>query len=156
MWMPALLGENLIDDFFDEFFEDWNGRTRYPDERQGNKNPKPAYGAQPEHLMRTDIKETPEEYILTVDLPGFKKEEIQIAVENDCLTISAQKEQEKEDMCYLRRERYAGSLRRAFYVGEGVEQEGMKAQFRNGVLLLTLPKQKPQKVVEENKYIAIE
>ena len=156
MWMPALFGENLIDDFFDEFFDDWNGSTRYTNERQGNKNPKPAYGSQPDQLMRTDIKETEEQYILTVDLPGFKKEEIQISVENDCLTISAQRKPEKEDVRYLRRERYAGSLRRAFYIGEGVEQEGMKAQFQNGVLRLTLPKQKPQKVVEENKYIAIE
>lgn len=155
MWMPALFGESLIDDFFDEFFDDVNGRSRVSAKPE-NKNAKPAYGSQADQLMRTDIKETEEQYILTVDLPGFKKEDIQVAVENDCLTITAQKEPEKEDVKYLRRERYAGALRRAFYVGEGVEQEGMKAQFQNGVLRLTLPKQKPQKVVEENRYIAIE
>ncbi|MDE5818951.1 MAG: Hsp20/alpha crystallin family protein [Lachnospiraceae bacterium] len=155
MWMPALFGESLIDDFFDEFFDDFSGRTRVSAKPE-SKNPNPAYGSQADQLMRTDIKETEEQYILTVDLPGFKKEDIQVAVENDCLTITAHKGPEKEDVKYLRRERYAGSLRRAFYVGEGVEQEGMKAQFQNGVLRLTLPKQKPQKVVEENKYIAIE
>lgn len=155
MWMPALFGESLIDDFFDEFFDDFNGHSRVSAKPE-NKNVKPAYGSQADQLMRTDIKETEEQYILTVDLPGFKKEDIQVAVENDCLTITAQKEPEKEDVKYLRRERYAGSLRRAFYVGDGVEQEGMKAQFQNGVLRLTLPKQKPRKVVEENKYIAIE
>lgn len=155
MWMPALFGESLIDDFFDEFFDDFNGRSRVSAKPE-NKNAKSAYGSQADQLMRTDIKETEEQYILTVDLPGFKKEDIQVAVENDCLTITAQREPEKDDVKYLRRERYAGSLRRAFYVGEGVEQEGMKAQFQNGVLRLTLPKQKPQKVVEENKYIAIE
>lgn len=155
MWMPALFGESLIDDFFDEFFDDFNGRSRVS-AKQENKSPKPAYGSQADQLMRTDIKETEEQFILTADLPGFKKEDIQVAVENDCLTITAQKEPEKEDVKYLRRERYTGSLRRVFYVGEGVEQGGMKAQFQNGVLRLTLPKQKPQKVVEENKYIAIE
>lgn len=155
MWMPALFGESLIDDFFDEFFDDFNGRSRVSAKLE-NKNPKPAYGSQADRLMRTDIKETEEQYILTVDLPGFKKEEIQVAVENDCLTITAHKEEKEENVRYLRRERYAGSLRRAFYVGEGVEQDGMKAQFQNGVLRLTLSKQKPQEAVEENKFIAIE
>lgn len=155
MWMPALFGESLIDDFFDEFFEDFNGRSR-ASAKPESKNPKPAYGSQADRLMRTDIKETEEQYILTVDLPGFKKEEIQVAVENDCLKITAHKEEKEENVRYLRRERYAGSLRRAFYVGEGVEQDGMKAQFQNGVLRLTLPKQKPQEAVEENQFIAIE
>lgn len=155
MWMPALFGESLIDEFFDDFFDDFNGRPR-AGAKQEHKNPKPAYPSGSDQLMRTDIKETEEQYILTIDLPGFKKEDIQAAVENDCLTITAKKTAEEENVRYLRRERYAGSVRRSFYVGEGIEQEGMKAQFQNGVLRLVLPKQKPQRVVEENKYIAIE
>ncbi|MCM1102503.1 MAG: Hsp20/alpha crystallin family protein [Clostridium sp.] len=156
MWMPSLFGENLIDDFFDDFFDDFNDRAFYANVKPENKNPKPARGAQADQLMRTDIKEMEEQYILTVDLPGFKKEEIQAVVENDCLTITAHKAAEEENVRYLRRERYTDSMRRSFYVGEGVEQDGMKAQFQNGVLRLVLPKQKPQQVVEENKYIAIE
>lgn len=156
MWMPALFGENLIDEFFDDFFDDLNGRTFYANTKPENKNSKPSYGAQSDQLMRTDIKETEEQYLLAVDLPGFKKEEIQVAVENDCLTITAQRAAEQEDVRYLRRERYAGSLRRAFYVGEDIEQEDIRAQFQNGVLRLAIPKRKPQKIVEENKYIAIE
>lgn len=157
MWMPGLFGENLIDDFFDDFFNDFDGRAYITEAKPQNKNQKPAQSAQADQLMRTDIKETEDQYLLTIDLPGFKKENIQVTVENDCLTIAAHADVEKqENVRYLRRERYAGSLKRAFYVGEGVEQGDIKAQFQNGVLRLTIPKQKPQEVVEESKYISID
>lgn len=157
MWMPGLFGESLIDDFFDDFFNDFDGRAYITEAKPQNKNQKPAQSAQADQLMRTDIKETEDQYLLTIDLPGFKKENIQVTVENDCLTIAAHADAEKqENTRYLRRERYAGSLKRAFYVGEGVEQGDIKAQFQNGVLRLTIPKQKPQEVVEESKYISID
>lgn len=157
MWMPGLFGENLIDDFFDDFFNDFDGRAYITEAKPQNKNQKPAQSAQADQLMRTDIKETEDQYLLTIDLPGFKKENIQVTVENDCLTIAAHADTEKQENArYLRRERYAGSLKRAFYVGEGVEQGDIKAQFQNGVLRLTIPKQKPQEVVEESKYISID
>ncbi len=157
MWMPGLFGENLIDDFFDDFFNDFDGRAYITEAKPQNKNQKPAQSAQADQLMRTDIKETEDQYLLTIDLPGFKKENIQVTVENDCLTIAAHADAEKQENArYLRRERYAGSLKRAFYVGEGVEQGDIKAQFQNGVLRLTIPKQKPQEVVEESKYISID
>lgn len=157
MWMPGLFGENLIDDFFDDFFNDFDGRAYIMEAKPQNKNQKPAQSAQADQLMRTDIKETEDQYLLTIDLPGFKKENIQVTVENDCLTIAAHADTEKQENArYLRRERYAGSLKRAFYVGEGVEQGDIKAQFQNGVLRLTIPKQKPQEVVEESKYISID
>lgn len=157
MWMPGLFGENLIDDFFDDFFNDFDGRAYITEAKPQNKNQKPAQSAQADQLMRTDIKETEDQYLLTIDLPGFKKENIQVTVENDCLTIAARADAEKQENArYLRRERYAGSLKRAFYVGEGVEQGDIKAQFQNGVLRLTIPKQKPQEVVEESKYISID
>lgn len=157
MWMPGLFGENLIDDFFDDFFNDFDGRAYITEAKPQNKNQKPAQSAQADQLMRTDIKETEDQYLLTIDLPGFKKENIQVTVENDCLTIAAHADAEKQENArYLRRERFAGSLKRAFYVGEGVEQGDIKAQFQNGVLRLTIPKQKPQEVVEESKYISID
>lgn len=157
MWMPGLFGENLIDDFFDDFFNDFDGRAYITEAKPQNKNQKPAQSAQADQLMRTDIKETEDQYLLTIDLPGFKKENIQVTVENDCLTIAAHADAEKQENArYLRRERYAGSLKRAFYVGEGVEQGDIKAQFQNGVLRLTIPKQKPQEAVEESKYISID
>lgn len=157
MWMPGLFGESLIDDFFDDFFNDFDGRAYITEAKPQNKNQKPTQSAQADQLMRTDIKETEDQYLLTIDLPGFKKENIQVTVENDCLTIVAHADAaEQENARYLRRERYAGSLKRAFYVGEGVEQGDIKAQFQNGVLRLTIPKQKPQEVVEESKFISIE
>lgn len=158
MWMPSLFGENLIDDFFDDFFDDLGGRAYITTAKPEGRNQKPAQNVQPEGLMRTDIRETEDQYLLMIDLPGFKKEDIQVTVEDDCLTITAAKAAaaEQENVRYLRRERYAGPLKRAFYVGEGIEQGDIKAQFQNGVLRLTIPKQKPQEVVEESKYIAIE
>lgn len=158
MWMPSLFGESLIDDFFDDFFDDLGGRAYITTAKPEGRNQKPAQNVQPEGLMRTDIRETEDQYLLTIDLPGFKKEDIQVTVEDDCLTIAAAKAAaaEQENARYLRRERYAGPLKRAFYVGEGIEQGDIKAQFQNGVLRLTVPKQKPQEVVEESKYIAIE
>lgn len=157
MWMPALFGESLIDDFFDDFFNDFGGHAYIAEAKPENKNQKPVQSAQADQLMRTDIKETENQYLLTIDLPGFKKEDIQVTVENDCLTIAAHRDAaEQENVRYLRRERYAGSLKRAFYVGEGIEQGDIKAQFQNGVLRLTIPKQKPQEAVEESKYISIE
>ena len=95
-----------------------------------------------------------------VDLPGFKKDEVQVALENGYLTIRAAKgldeeEKEKKTGRYIRRERYAGSCQRSFYVGEGVAREDVKAEFKHGILKLTFPKKEKQEA-EEQKYISIE
>lgn len=95
-----------------------------------------------------------------MDLPGFKKDEIQASVENGYLTIRAAKgldedEKEKETGKYIRRERYAGSCQRSFYIGEGIRQEDIKASFKHGILKLDIPKV-DKKAVEANRYIAIE
>ena len=132
-WSPL---ENLEQDFF--------GRT--PSGRPGVMN------------MKTDIKETEEGYELTVDLPGFKKEDVTAELSQGYLTITASKNEEKEEKeekgQYLRRERYSGSCSRSFYVGENYGPEDIKASFENGVLKLDLPKQVKQ--VEEKKTISIE
>ncbi len=152
MLMPSVFGENLLDDFF----EDFAGFPFYDNGKQARKMQKQLYGRKGDKLMRTDVRETDSEYILAVDLPGFKKENIQASIQDGYLTISAQKTVDQEDSRYLRRERYSGSLQRSFYVGEGIRQEDVQAQFKHGVLKLSIPKRDPAKEVGQNRYIAIE
>ena len=146
MLMPSIFGENLFDDDWMDFpFDrDFWGRTN-------NKTTK--------NLMKTDIREHDAGYELDIDLPGFKKDEIKVELENGYLTISATKgadndEQDKKGK-YIRRERYAGAMQRSFYVGDDVTQEDIKAKFENGILRLSIPK-KDAKAVETKKTIAIE
>ncbi|WP_281627259.1 Hsp20/alpha crystallin family protein, partial [Traorella massiliensis] len=109
--------------------------------------------------MKTDIKDAGDSYELDMDLPGFKKEDVKIELENGYLTISADKNHEVDDKDdkgnYIRQERYYGSCSRSFYVGEDVTHEDIKARFESGVLHLNIPK-KDQPKVEEKKYISIE
>lgn len=142
----------MFDDLFDFPFYD---------DRDENKIEKKLYGRHARNLMKTDIKELDNGYELEIDLPGFKKEEIHASLENGYLTISAAKgldkdEQDKETGHYIRRERYAGSCERSFYVGEEVAQEDIKAEFKHGILKLFVPKKEAKPAVEQNKYIAIE
>ena len=98
--------------------------------------------------------------MIDIDLPGFKKDEIQAQLKDGCLTISASKGLDKDekdkDGRYIRRERYAGAMSRSFYVGENVKQEDITARFENGILSLSVPKEEEQKKVETPNYIAIE
>ena len=151
MLMPSIFGEDLFDDFFGFPFDD----------KEMKKAEKKLYGRRGKNLMKTDIKETDSAYELEMDLPGFKKDEIKVSLENGYLTISAargldQDEQEKNTGRYIRRERYAGSCERTFYVGEDLTQEDIKAEFKHGILKLTIPKKQEQPAVEDKKYIAIE
>ena len=111
-------------------------------------------------MMKTDVKETEKGYEVAVDLPGFKKDEIQIELKDGYLTVSAAKgldeeEDDKKTGRYIRRERYAGSMSRTFYVGDQLTEQDIQAKFENGILQLTVPK-KEAKQVEGHKYIAIE
>ena len=112
-------------------------------------------------MMKTDIKETEKAFELDIDLPGFKKDEITVELDDGYLTISAAKgldqdEKEKESGRYIRRERYAGACSRSFYVGEGVTEEDIKAEFKHGILTLVVPKKEAKPAVEQKKYISIE
>ena len=149
MLMPSIFGENLFDD-------DW---MDFPFERDlwGKKNP--LYGKNANRVMKTDIREHDTGYELDVDLPGFKKDEINVELENGYLTISAAKGLDKDEQDkkgkYIRRERYAGAMQRSFYVGDEVTQEDIKARFEDGILRVSIPKKDAQ-AVETKKTIAIE
>ncbi|MDD5902851.1 MAG: Hsp20/alpha crystallin family protein [Oscillospiraceae bacterium] len=96
--------------------------------------------------FRTDITEKDGKYILEADLPGFKKEDISVDIDKDCLTISAEHKSEEnvEDAnSYIRRERYYGSYSRCFNV-KGIDTEAITAAYNDGVLTLTMPKKEPE------------
>ena len=145
MLMPSIFGENLFnDDWMDFGFPEVD---------------KALYGKHANNVMKTDVKETDTGYEVDIDLPGFKKDEINAQLDNGYLTISAAKGLAKDEKDkkgkYIRKERYAGAMSRSFYVGEGVTQEDIKAKYEDGILRLSVPK-KEAKAVENKKYIAIE
>ena len=151
MMMPSIFGENLFDD-------DW---MNFPFEQDfwGKKNP--LYGKHAKNLMKTDIREHDAGYEVDIDLPGFKKDEIKVSLDNGYLSIAAAKgldqdEQEKDTGKYIRRERYAGSCERSFYVGEDMTEEDIKGEFKHGILKLFVPKKEAKPAVPERKFIAIE
>ncbi len=141
MLLPKLYTENLFDDFFSfPKFDDWD-RTEQK-----------LYGRHSDRLMATDVHEKEDSFEIAVDLPGFKKEEINLELENGYLTISAAKnyEEKKEEKGKLiRQERYSGAMQRSFYVGETLTEEDIKASFRDGVLELTVPKAEEKKLPEK-------
>ncbi len=149
MLMPSIFGENLFDD-------DW---MDFPFEREfwGRKNP--LYGKNAKNMMKTDIREHDSGYELDIDLPGFKKDEINVDLENGYLTISAakglDKDEKNEEGKYIRRERYAGAMQRSFYVGDAITHEDIRARFEDGILRVSIPK-KDAKAIETKKTIAIE
>ena len=153
MLMPSIFGENLFDDFFDDF--------PFYNDRDLKKAEKKLYGRRANNIMKTDIKEMKDGYQLEVDLPGFTKDEVKVSLENGYLTVQAAKgldedEQEKKTGRYIRRERYAGACERSFYVGEDVTQEEIKGEFKHGILRLSIPKKEAKPAVPEKKYIVIE
>ena len=148
MLMPSIFNDNVFDDFFEFPFYD-------------DRAEKKLYGHHAANLMKTDIQEHEDGYTLEMDLPGFKKEEIQIELNNGYMTISAAKgldedEKDKKSGKYIRRERYTGSCQRSFYVGEDVTEEDIKAEFKHGILKLFIPKKEAKPAVEQKKYVSIE
>ena len=134
------------------------------DDREFKNLEKKLYGHRAKNVMNTDIRETEDAYKMEIDLPGFKKEDVTVQLDNGYLLISAAKGLDKNDAenedeakkgKYIRQERYSGSCQRSFYVGDALTQEDIKASFKHGILTLDIPKKDPKKV-EANKYIAIE
>ena len=145
MLMPSIFGENLFND-------DWMN-FGFPEVE------KALYGKHASHEMKTDVRETDSGYEVDIDLPGFKKDEINIQLDNGYLSISAAKgldkdEQDKEGK-YISKERYAGSMSRSFYVGNAITQDDIKAKYESGILRLSVPK-KAAEEIEGAKRIAIE
>lgn len=119
----------------------------------------PFFSDDESRVMRTDIKEKVDKYIIDIDLPGYEKENIKIDVEDGYLTVHAEMKssnEEKEDGNFVRKERYMGSCSRSFYVGDEVESEDIRASFKNGTLKLEIPKKEEKKELPEKKYIQIE
>ena len=153
MLMPSIFGENLFDDFMRDF--------PFYDDKDEKRIEKKLYGRRGKNLMKTDIRETDHSYELEMDLPGFKKDEVKVTLEDGYLTISAAKgldkdEQVKKTGRYIRKERYAGACERSFYVGEDITHEDIKGEFKHGILKLSIPKKEAKPAVEEKKYITIE
>lgn len=110
-------------------------------------------------IMKTDIKEKIDKYLICIELPGYQKENIKIDVEDGYLTVHAEinsDNEEKEEGKFVRRERYVGSCSRSFYVGNEVKSEDIKASFKNGILKIEVPKKEYKKELPEKKYIQIE
>ena len=148
MLLPSIFAENLLDDWFD-----------YPYDRDLNRVEKKLYGKHAGRLMKTDVREKEDQYEVDMDLPGFKKEEISLDLENGYLTVRAAKglDQDENDKKgkLIRQERYAGAMQRSFYIGDTVTEAEIKAKFEDGVLHICVPKAVPKKL-EDHKYIDIE
>ena len=107
--------------------------------------------------FKADVIEKDGHYELEADLPGFNKEDIHVDLKDDVLTVTAEhneESEEKKDGKYLRRERSVRSYRRSFRV-EGLNQDEIKAQYKNGVLTVTVPKHEALPEKEEVKRIAV-
>ena len=148
--VPSIFGENLFDEFWNDPFDM---------DRMLPRGRDPLYGKHSKNLMKTDVRETEGSYELDVDLPGFKKDEVNVELNNGYLTIEAAKSLDKDDTDkqgrYIRQERYAGSMSRSFYVGEALEPKDLRAKFENGILQLSIPKSAP-KQLPKTTAIAIE
>ena len=149
MMMPSIFRENIFDNFMEDF-----AFPAFPDIDRA------LYGKHAKNLMKTDVKEVNGDYVVDIDLPGFKKEDIQMQLDNGYLTVSASKsldkDQSNESENYVRRERYAGSMSRSFYVGSHVKEEDIHPRYENGILTFSLPKEEKKAVEEKKRYIAIE
>ena len=169
MLMPSIFGENLFND-------DWMN-FGFPEVD------KALYGKHAGNVMKTDVKETDKDYEVSIDLPGFKKDELQIELKDGYLTVSGSKEvsskeepketqkdtktaepdasknkakADQKPVKYIRQERYSGNVSRSFYVGENLEEKDIHAKFENGTLTLTFPKELEKKAVEEKHFVSIE
>ena len=143
MFMPSIFRENFVEDFFDDFDRPLRG-----------KNPAVS------NIMKTDVVENENGYEISIDLPGYKKEDVSAELKDGYMTISAESKKENEEKDkngrFIRRERFVGSCSRTFYVGDAVTEEDIKAKFEDGVLKVSVPKKVVQPEIPEKKVISIE
>lgn len=144
----------LPDVFDDEYdlFEDFD-RNFF-----GRRNP--LFGHHEKNLMKTDIRDEKDHYEMMIDLPGFKKDEIQLSLQDGYLTISAEKGLDKDENDkngnLIRQERYSGALSRSYYIGESITEDEVKAKFEDGVLSIIIPKKVEKEELPESSHIMIE
>lgn len=147
MMMHNYLGDNLFDEdlAYTPLMREYFGKGNF------------LYGKHAKHLLRTDVRETEDAIEADIDLPGFKKDEIQVHLENGYLTVSAEKHADKQagKGKYLRQERYSGTVSRTFYVGDALKPDDVKAKYEDGVLVVSLSKKAPE-AIEQRSQIAIE
>lgn len=139
MLVPSIFNDNFVDDFFDGMFD-------FPTMRK-------AAG------MNVDVKEYDQGYEMELELPGYDKEDIKADLKDGYLTITAKHEEnkdEKDNGKYIRKERFYGQCQRSFFVGEGITENDIHANFKNGILTLNIPKKEVQPEVEQKHYIPIE
>ena len=148
MLLPSIFGEDVFDDWFD-----------FPDFRDLDRTQRKLYGRHADRMMKMDVHEAEDHYEVDIDLPGFKKDEITLELQEGYLTVQASKGVDKDENDkkgkLIRQERYAGAMQRSFYVGDQVKEEDIKAAFHHGVLTLQIPKQEQPKLPEK-KTIQIE
>ena len=152
MLTPSIFEENFIDDLFGfPYMKEFDDMNRGMERK--------LYGRKASRMMKTDIREKDDNYEVSIDLPGFKKEDITVELSDGYITISASKNLDRDEDKkgkLIRQERYAGSMSRSFYVGENVEKGDIDANYRHGVLNLTIPKKAMDKKIPEKNLIAIE
>ena len=140
--LPSIFGENLLDDLWrNDFDRDWFNMDRE------------LYGKHAKNLMKTDVRESEAGYEMAIELPGFQKEDIKVDLKDGYLTVSAQKslnKEEHEGKKILRQERYSGTMKRSFYVGENLTEEDVQAKYEDGVLKLDIPREEKPKLPEKH------
>lgn len=141
--LPSIFSENLFDDFFNS--------AMFPNAEHE------LYGKHAKNLMNTDVREVENGYEIDMNLPGFKKDEVEIQLQDGCLTVSAakglDKDEEDKKGRYIRQERYAGACSRSFYVGD-VEPDQVTAKYEDGILRISMPKE-AKKELPKRSTIAI-
>lgn len=125
-------------DIFDEVFND------------------PFFSKKETKLMKTDVKEVEGNYQLEIDVPGYEKEDIKIELEDGYITVTATTNTDKtqKNGKYIQRERFSGVCSRSYYAGENINEDDIKANFKNGTLIIRFPKNIQTKA-ESKKYIQI-
>ena len=129
-----------------DLFEDFFGRDDFFPRRE-------------QSLMKTDIREKDDKYIIEMDLPGYEKENIKLELKEGYLTVSAKVEREEnsgENERYVHKERFYGECSRNFYVGDDITEEDIHAEFRNGILKVSIPKKETKKEIPQAKRIEIQ
>ncbi|HCJ41814.1 Hsp20/alpha crystallin family protein [uncultured Ruminococcus sp.] len=149
MLLPTIFGNDFFDDMMSfPTFEDFGDVDRK------------LYGRHADRVMKTDVTEHDDRYEIDIDLPGFKKDELELSLQNGYLIVTAAKGLDKDEKSaegkLIRQERYAGAMQRSYFVGKDLTEEEIKAKFENGVLNLCIPKKEPKKEIPQKKCIAIE